>query len=64
MPRSGNIFMISVFVEYVSKGEQILTCNYMILDYIMINGVKEREEPYRIVKCDVHVGRASQVGRL
>ena len=42
MPRSGNIFMISVFVEYVSKGEQILTCNYMILNYIMINGVKER----------------------
>lgn len=42
MPRSGNIFMISVFVEYVSKGEQVLISNYMILNYIVINVMKER----------------------
>lgn len=30
MRSSGNISMISVFVEYVSKWEQILTNNYII----------------------------------
>lgn len=63
-PEVGISSRISVFVEYVSKGEQVLISNYMILNYIVIKcyegEIRALQDNEMWCACE----RTSQVGRL